>query len=94
MSIFSVLFGSSSQQNSAIKVLSSEDFKAQSENKKVQLIDVRTPKEYKSGHIKGAKNIDFFSGTFNRFLILIGLNINPLFSNLLFMIFFCSDMIL
>jgi rhodanese-related sulfurtransferase len=65
MSFFSALFGSSSQKNSAIKVLSSEDFKAQSENKKVQLIDVRTPKEYKSGHIKGAKNIDFFSRKFN-----------------------------
>ncbi len=33
--------------------------------KKVQLIDVRTPNEYKSGHIKGARNIDFYSREFN-----------------------------
>ncbi|MFN4234324.1 MAG: rhodanese-like domain-containing protein [Bacteroidia bacterium] len=28
------------------------------------LIDLRTPKEFKSGHIKGAKNLDFFAKGF------------------------------
>ena len=28
-------------------------------DKKIQLIDVRTPSEFASGHIEGAKNIDF-----------------------------------
>ena len=28
--------------------------------KKVQLVDVRTAREYRSGHIKNALNIDFF----------------------------------
>jgi rhodanese-related sulfurtransferase len=65
MSFFTALFGLNSQQNSAIQVLSSQEFRAQTENKKVQLIDTRTPNEYKSGHLKGAKNIDFFSGNFN-----------------------------
>lgn len=30
----------------------------------VQLIDVRTPKEYNEGYIKNAKNIDFYSDDF------------------------------
>lgn len=65
MSFFTALFGFNTQQNDAITVLSSEEYKAQVENKKVQLIDVRTPNEFNSGHIKGAKNIDFYSGKFN-----------------------------
>lgn len=65
MSLFTTLFGSSNTKSNIIEALSSEDFKAQTENKEVQLIDVRTPKEFKSGHIKGAKNIDFYSGKFN-----------------------------
>ncbi|MBL9130826.1 MAG: rhodanese-like domain-containing protein [Verrucomicrobiaceae bacterium] len=31
---------------------------------KVVIIDVRTPDEFKDGHIKGAKNIDISSGDF------------------------------
>ncbi|WP_439153085.1 rhodanese-like domain-containing protein [Winogradskyella sp.] len=65
MSLFTSLFGSNTSQSNAIKLLSAEEFKAQVENKNVQLVDVRTPAEFNSGHIKGAKNIDFFSGKFN-----------------------------
>jgi rhodanese-related sulfurtransferase len=65
MSFFTASFVSKTQQNEAIKLLSAQEFKAQTENKTVQLIDVRTPNEYKSGTIKGAKNIDFFSGHFD-----------------------------
>lgn len=64
MSFFSSLFGSSTSKSDVIKLLSSEEFKTQVENKKVQLVDVRTSKEFNGGHIKGAKNIDFFSGKF------------------------------
>jgi len=64
MSFFTAIFGSNTQQNEVIQVLSSEAFKAQIENKNVQLIDVRTPKEFESGHIKNAKNIDFYSEEF------------------------------
>ena len=64
MSLLSTIFGLKTQQNDFIKLLTSAEFKSQTENKKVQLIDVRTPKEYKSGHISGSKNIDFFSGKF------------------------------
>ncbi|WP_262483624.1 rhodanese-like domain-containing protein [Bizionia argentinensis] len=41
------------------------DFKDATLNQNVQLIDVRSPDEYQSGHIKDAKNIDFYSGKFN-----------------------------
>lgn len=35
--------------------------------KKVQLVDVRTAREYRSGHIKNALNIDFFdAANFNK----------------------------
>ena len=65
MSFFSVLFGSKTSQSNAVTRLNPEDFKKQVEGKKVQLVDVRTPSEFKSGYIKGAKNIDFFSSKFN-----------------------------
>lgn len=64
MSLLSLLFGNSTSTNDAIKLLSPEQFKSMAVGNKVQLIDVRTPKEFNSGHINGAKNIDFFSGNF------------------------------
>lgn len=33
-------------------------------NPGIQLVDVRTPKEFSDGHIKGARNIDFYSADF------------------------------
>ncbi|MCB0382615.1 MAG: rhodanese-like domain-containing protein [Psychroserpens sp.] len=65
MSLLSAIFGTKSPKNDCITVLSPNEFQNHVEGKKVQLIDVRTPNEFKSGHIKGAKNIDFFSGRFN-----------------------------
>ncbi|WP_308993325.1 rhodanese-like domain-containing protein [Mariniflexile litorale] len=64
MTLFSFLFGTQ-VQNSNIKVLPPEAFKKQITSNSVQLIDVRTVNEFKSGHIKDAKNIDFFSSNFN-----------------------------
>lgn len=63
MSIFSFLFGGTSKQSNNITVLDPASFKAAITNKKVHLIDVRTPNEFKSGHIKKAKNVDFFNQT-------------------------------
>ena len=54
------------QKSGEIKVIDPSAFKKEITTKKVQLVDVRTPKEYKEGHIKGAKNIDFFSEKFSR----------------------------
>lgn len=64
MSLLSVLFGSSNQKSDAVTVLSPTEFKNQVENQNVQLVDVRTASEFKSGNIKSAKNIDFFSKIF------------------------------
>ncbi len=49
-----------SQTNKKIKILSPSEFKNSTENKSVQLLDVRTPNEYKMGTIKGAKNSNIF----------------------------------
>ena len=65
MSLFSMLFGSIKKQNSNVRILTATEFKLHIENKKVQLIDVRTAMEFKTGYIKKAKNIDFYSGKFN-----------------------------
>ena len=63
MSLFSLLFGAK-VQNANIKILQPDEFKKQITNHAVQLIDVRTANEFKSGHIKTAKNIDLFSSNF------------------------------
>ncbi|TYB79151.1 rhodanese-like domain-containing protein [Bizionia myxarmorum] len=63
MSLLSMLFGTA--QNSAVKVLSPEEFKTQIGKGNIQLVDVRTPNEFGSGHIKNAKNIDAFAGSFS-----------------------------
>ncbi len=65
MSILSTIFGTRTPQNSAIKLLTTEEFRTQVKGKNVQLVDVRTPREYKSGHLDHAVNIDFYSGKFN-----------------------------
>ncbi|WP_420603201.1 rhodanese-like domain-containing protein [Flagellimonas sp.] len=57
MSILSFFFRKDSD---AIKVLDGETYKNAISKGNVQLVDVRTPKEYASGHINGALNIDFF----------------------------------
>ena len=65
MSFLSAIFGDKKAQNESIKTLSSNEFKCHIDGKKRLLVDVRTTKEYKSGHIKGARNINIFSGKFN-----------------------------
>lgn len=65
MSLITSLLGFNTSQSEVIKLVSPKEFKDKVENKKVQLIDVRTPREFLEEHIKDAKNIDFFSSTFN-----------------------------
>ncbi|TWO34321.1 rhodanese-like domain-containing protein [Seonamhaeicola sediminis] len=45
-------------------LISAEEMKTMIEKETPLLIDVRTPKEFEEGHIKNAKNIDFYSETF------------------------------
>ncbi len=48
-----------------IKIVTPEEMKTLIDAKDVQLVDVRTPDEYKEGHIEHSQNIDFNSPTFN-----------------------------
>jgi len=65
MSIPSSFFENSTMQNSRITVLNTLEFRSKITNKNVQLVDVRTPDEFHSGHLKNAINIDLFSNTFS-----------------------------
>jgi rhodanese-related sulfurtransferase len=59
-----ILSVSCSAQSSSSKVLSQEDFKTHVIGKDVQLVDVRTPGEYKAGKIDDAINIDYMAADF------------------------------
>ena len=60
MSFLKSIFGSTRNEYDSVKILDAEVFKAAIENKNVQLLDVRTPREYSTGSIKNAINADFF----------------------------------
>lgn len=45
-----------------ISIITPADFKEKSQNQTI--IDIRTPKEFESGHIEGAININLFDKTF------------------------------
>lgn len=65
ISFFTTFSCLTNTESDILKVLSTEEFREQIQNKNVQLIDVRTPREYNSGHIENAKNIDFYSNKFS-----------------------------
>lgn len=69
--LMSIFTSCNSQNKADIVVIDGETMKTEVIGKDVQLIDVRTPKEYNAGHIDDAINIDFlsgdnFSGTMNK----------------------------
>ena len=56
---------STAQQTApATAVLSPDDFEVKALKADVQLVDVRTPDEYRAGHITNAKNINFYAADF------------------------------
>ncbi len=63
MSIFNKLLGPKSDLSENIEILSVEEYKKAVNNNDVQLVDVRTPREFRGGHIARAVNIDYFQGT-------------------------------
>lgn len=62
--IVASVFNVHAQEKDAIVLLAPTDFKSQIENKDIQLIDVRTPEEFKETHIEEALNIDYYSDNF------------------------------
>ena len=60
MSLFTFIFGTSAQENESITILDKVAFNKAIQKDSIQLVDVRTPKEYQAGFIKNAINIDFF----------------------------------
>jgi len=50
--------------NGEVKVVPGEDVQTLLQLENIQLIDVRTPKEYKEGYIENAQNINFLGPTF------------------------------
>ncbi|WP_458629106.1 rhodanese-like domain-containing protein [Winogradskyella sp. PC D3.3] len=53
------------ETDSEIKLITADEMQSILELEEVQLIDVRTPKEYDGGFIANAQNIDFMSPTFD-----------------------------
>ncbi len=53
------------ETQSEIKVISPEEMQTLLELEDVQIVDVRTPEEYKNGFIDNSQNIDFKSPTFD-----------------------------
>ncbi len=45
-------------------VLVADDFEAKLSMPNIQIVDVRTPEEYKTGHIGNSKNINFYDADF------------------------------
>ena len=58
----------SSQSKADTKIVHADPVEAKKlvSEKKVEVVDVRTPKEYEGGHIAGAKNIDFQAADFEK----------------------------
>ncbi|MBM1106600.1 rhodanese-like domain-containing protein [Aurantibacter crassamenti] len=63
MSLLNSLFGIKNEYSDKIEVLDRDKFADAIMFKNVQLVDVRTANEYNGGHIKNAKNIDFFNAS-------------------------------
>jgi rhodanese-related sulfurtransferase len=68
LSVVMLLFVTACNQDQTkgeIKLVTAEEMHTLIEQKDVQLVDVRTPEEYKSGYINHSQNIDFNSPTFD-----------------------------
>lgn len=64
--IAALIFTSCNSQNPAVKNLTPDEFEKAISTGQAQLIDVRTPDEYKQKHIAGAVNMDVKSDDFEK----------------------------
>jgi len=53
-----------STQDRAYRLLDAPSFNTEMQAPEVQLVDLRTPKEYGSGHLKGAINVNYYDVDF------------------------------
>lgn len=60
MSMFKSIFKSRDRSSDQFVLLEVQEYKKAVINKKVQLVDVRTPGEFRKGHLGQALNIDFY----------------------------------
>ena len=58
------LFSCSTKTEQGITVVSTEEIETLKDLNNVQLVDVRTPVEFQSGHLFNSQNIDYNSPTF------------------------------
>ena len=63
---------------SGIQKLDVPTFKDAIDNRRIQLIDVRTPEEYEAGHIEKAINVDFLADDFETAIQKVKMN-RPVF---------------
>ena len=65
MSLFHSILGKI-KQNDHVEVLSAIDFKSKISETDIQLVDVRTPREFDHWHMDAAININFYSNAFDK----------------------------
>jgi rhodanese-related sulfurtransferase len=62
MALLKQIFRFKPEHSEKIEVLEVGEYKKAVNNNDVQLVDVRTPREFRGGHIARAVNIDYFQG--------------------------------
>ena len=64
LSLFAITFCCKDTTRNEVIVISAEEMQTLLELEDIQLVDLRTPSEYKNGHIEDSQNIDYTSPTF------------------------------
>ena len=72
--IFFSLIGCKGQLETGIKDVSVEEMQSLLKIDDVQLVDVRTPEEFKTGYIANAQNIDYYSPTIDEDILKLDKN--------------------
>lgn len=62
--LLATLTGASGAGSTAFKNTRVDEFEKMMADAQAVILDVRTPREYKGGHIKGAINLDYYSADF------------------------------
>jgi len=63
--LFALTYSCKEKTESEIRIVSPKEMQTLLEIEDIQLVDIRTPEEYKTGYIEYSQNIDFLSPTFD-----------------------------